>query len=399
VSDLLPKLKRVLVDPKKLYLDPNNPRFVTRDTDRRDESTFLDQDVITQTRDKMLGKLGAGSKDKDEYRINEITDSIITNGWNPVDSIFVRKFREDEERYVVLEGNRRVTAIQSLLEDKTTPDDVKDVLKEIEVMEIVDKVATGSKKDKSLKEIEKKVSYLLGVRHHGSLKKWSPYAQSARIFDKYLRNTGQSEDTFLWCEKSAREIAKGLTMQVPLVKERLQTYRAMTQISKHKKVADCVNGAGVKDHHYSLVTEVLQSRQTVLRVYIEQNPSTFLLTDLALERIINLCHFDIINRAGAPINNPQQWRFLARLLDNDNTQQRENYLYRVEVDKHRPEDIYAEWVKLATIPKWDSWLESVSLLFKDLPFRQFDAGNPEHKEVVSSLGNLLDELSKRDRSA
>ena len=101
--------------------------------------------------------------DKDPHNVRQIIKSIEANGWQPVDSIFVRRF--DEDRFIVLEGNRRVTAIKIILDPDTEPhptDELKEQLREIEVMEIVDKI-DGRRKQKSQRELDRKISYLLGV--------------------------------------------------------------------------------------------------------------------------------------------------------------------------------------------------------------------------------------------
>jgi hypothetical protein len=399
MSELLPKLKRIIVDPqKKLYLDPNNPRFITRDEDRIDEERFLDQDVITKTRERMLG-LHQSRKAKDEFDIEEIKQSILSNGWNPVDSIFVRRFHEDEERFVVIEGNRRVTAIQQILDSAETPSAIREQLNEIEVMEVLDKVAKGRNREKSLREIEKKISYLLGVRHHGSLKKWSPFAQASSIYEKYLRIADQDDDTFLWLEDAASAIAKTLTMQTKEVKERLQTYKCMKQLGSHDVVKGGEqSGGGIKDHHYSVAKEVLQTRESELRKYIAQDTETFLLDTSSLERLVNLCHFDRKDREGSPINNPQQWRFLGKILKDDDPEARAKNLRRVEELKEKPEDVWSEREAELQTPEWAGWLEGVSRLFQDLPFQKFDPSDDKQREVMSRLVAVVNLLSEKERN-
>lgn len=388
-----------MVDPqKKLYLDPNNPRFITRDEDRIDEERFLDQDVITKTRERMLGVRNTG-KSKDEFNIEEIKQSILSNGWNPVDSIFVRRFHEDEERYVVIEGNRRVTAIQQLLDSADTPVDVKEQLSEIEVMEVLDKVAKGRNREKSLREIEKKISYLLGVRHHGSLKKWSPFAQASSIHEKYLRIAKQDDESFVWLEEAGTEIAKTLTMQTKEVKERLQTFRCMKQISNHRsvKTSEANQEGGIKDHHYSLIREVLQTRNSDLGKYISQDPETLLVTTQSVERLVNLCHFDKKHREGSPINNPQQWRYLGEILADTNEEDRAKNLHRVEVLKDKPDEVWSETITNRTTLEWPGWLEGVTRLFTDLTVSKFDPDDQEQREVLSRLIRVIESLTLRDK--
>src|SRR4051794_19900867 len=107
---LIPQLNKITVSPNALILDPNNPRFISRAEDRTEEQHILDTSVIKRTLEKM--------KD-DNFHIKDLEKSIINNGWQPVDSIFVRRYG-DYGKYIVLEGNRRVTAILNLLNDNNT---------------------------------------------------------------------------------------------------------------------------------------------------------------------------------------------------------------------------------------------------------------------------------------
>ena len=394
MSDLLPKLKPKKVDPQKLYLDPNNPRFITRDEDRIAEKRFLDPDIIEKTRKRMCGN-------KDEYNIDVIRKSIETNGWQPVDFIFVRRFMDDAERFVVLEGNRRIVAVKDLLDSSDTSQDLRDQLTSIEVMEITDKI-DKRRPAKSERELQKKISYLLGVRHHGSLKTWSPFAQAANIYAKYLAISGQSDTSFEWSDDTAKRIAQTLSMKPKDVKERVRVFRAMKQIGEMPKVKESENGedddkGGVKDRYYSVCKEVLFTRSAGLKTYISQDSADFLLNEQSLQRVVSLCHFDKRNRKGSPITNPQQWRFLGEILDDDDEVQRAENLERVEKGKEKPEDVWAETEAKRQRPEWSRLLNDITRIFQGLSLGHLepDRESPEwdrQKAVMSRVASLLTEL-------
>src|ERR1017187_9634791 len=102
---LAPKRQTIKVKYGQLILDPNNPRFVTRKEHEVPEEEFLNLDLAGATRDKLFPAA-------DTYNIEQLVNSIRQNEWLPVDHIFVRKYKPDSTRYVVLEGNRRVVAIR-----------------------------------------------------------------------------------------------------------------------------------------------------------------------------------------------------------------------------------------------------------------------------------------------
>ena len=247
----------------------------------------MDLDISGQTEKKMA------PNDGDRYKIAELVNSIKQNGWLPVDSIFVRKLDGEANRYVVLEGNRRVSAIRRVMGDLTSPQHIRDSLESIEVMEVLD---NGSNED-----LQKKITYLLGVRHHGSLRRWTPFAQARNIFNLYLERSQQSSENFEWYDNVGRQVADTLSVPVKEVKDRLMVYRVMGQIGR----SQLLEGAAgkIEDRYYSICREPLFRKG--LATYIRQDSSTFLLNDDGVNRMVNLCHFDKVDREGAPIKEAQ----------------------------------------------------------------------------------------------
>lgn len=97
--DLAPSM----IATNKLYLDPNNPRFYADDSPREPDDQIDApgvQDALMQTAEA-------------EFGLGPLMDSMEQNSYLPIDRIVVRPFKED--RYVVLEGNRRVAAVKFLL--------------------------------------------------------------------------------------------------------------------------------------------------------------------------------------------------------------------------------------------------------------------------------------------
>ena len=102
----MPKLEPTPVSPSLLLLDPNNPRLHTHQDDHVDEAEYHKFEVQRDTIEKMRDK---------KFNIDELVRGIEVNGFIPVDHIFVRKYL-DTEYFLVLEGNRRVTAIKTILQ-------------------------------------------------------------------------------------------------------------------------------------------------------------------------------------------------------------------------------------------------------------------------------------------
>lgn len=373
MSELIPKLNRIRVSPDKLILDPNNPRLISRLEDRVKDENMLDMTVLENTRKRMEG----GSDDV--FQIKELERSIRTNGWQPIDSIFVHKC--DDTRYIVLEGNRRATAIRNLLSSEI-PQSLKEELSDIEVMEVLGENLSST-------QLEAKVSYLLGVRHHGSLRQWSPFAQSNNIYLEYLKLTALDDDSFVWNEESGRKMAETLGIKLELVKERLRVFRAMKQIGSTDKVA--MSEGGMKDRYYSVCQAALQDRSK-LGEYIKQDADTFLLDESSVERMDNLCHFSTKGRDGAPINNPAQWKAFANILSDDDEEKRTKMLAEVEANKKRPDTIWAQRAEELRRPQWDRWLEKVEHVLRGLNIGNIDLDSIEARQMIEKLVRLLARL-------
>lgn len=380
VDELMPTLKRIEVDVDKLLLDPNNPRFRTHDDDYVDEDRFLDSGVIENTRRKMDGD--------DTYRLNELERSILENGWVPVDQIFVRQYSETD-RFVVLEGNRRVTALRRLRQRQDLEPEQREKIERINplsVMLVID--------DCGPEVLKRRITYLLGVRHHGSLKPWSPFAQAKNMYEKYLQLSGMSDETFDWQQGGyAEHVADALSVKPKDVLEKLSVYRVMQQLDVRPEVQEA---GGMKSHYYSICNEVLSAgSKSALREYIVQHPVSLTLEEESAVKLVDLCHFNVPNREGAPINVPPEWRKLDRILQDEDGGRREEMLHAVEEKRLHPSDVWAQREAELTVPRWDTWLREASLLLKSVQFGD-DLESPEAREAGARLGELLEKLSKAE---
>jgi len=106
-------LSPIMVGLSDLLLDPNNPRFSELGEDLRTipESRFADEKVQNSAFEKM--------KD-DKFDVVELRDTIKTIGFLPMDRIVVTKWvgyaPDGNQKYLVIEGNRRVSALKWLIQ-------------------------------------------------------------------------------------------------------------------------------------------------------------------------------------------------------------------------------------------------------------------------------------------
>ena len=97
--------KRQFVSLGRLYLDPNNFRFVDQPEYRPvPPECVFDADVQRRTTGFVLGR--------NQEHVRDLIDSVTENGWLDIDPILAR--RQDGGRFLVVEGNRRVATLKYL---------------------------------------------------------------------------------------------------------------------------------------------------------------------------------------------------------------------------------------------------------------------------------------------
>jgi hypothetical protein len=102
-------LAPIQVDLADLLLDVNNPRFseLGEELNPVAEGRFCDEKVQANTFEKMRNPL---------FDVTELLDTIKAIGFLPMDRIVLRRWKgqapDGKTKYVVVEGNRRVTALK-----------------------------------------------------------------------------------------------------------------------------------------------------------------------------------------------------------------------------------------------------------------------------------------------
>lgn len=162
--DLGDNLRLESVSINNLYLDPNNPRFLDFD----EELGSVSDDRISEqgVQIRALEKLS-------RFDLRQLKDSIAEVGFLSMDRIVVRSIGDGN--YVIVEGNRRLAAIKSLLEDyaggRELPDEYINQLQEFEVC-VLDTQPEFVARDQLL---------LAGLRHISGVRSWGPYQRAIAL--------------------------------------------------------------------------------------------------------------------------------------------------------------------------------------------------------------------------
>ena len=200
-------LTKVHLKVTEILLDPNNPRFadVSDDSLNVPEGRFIDKEVQDDAFKKMMHP---------KFDVITLAKSIETVGFIPVDNIVV-KLVEGTNSYVVVEGNRRVTALQYLIREykkgqSILTKEAVDLIAEIDVLQVNDTLANS----------EYFGMVIQGIRNVSGIKEWDAF-QKAQFINNMIEKG-----------KDPHTISKMLGMQVKEVNRYYKTYCVMNQFKQ-----------------------------------------------------------------------------------------------------------------------------------------------------------------------
>ena len=216
------RFERFIADIDSLFLDPNNLRLseVDEEMTETNKEDIMDPDVQEETFARICR----------EENINDLQRSILhTRG--PVDApIVVHIGDEDDEHFMVLEGNRRIACVKRLLiriGEEILDEEYRTDLEKVTVLLLPREL-----------DNEENRRLILGTRHVTGVKGWSPYQRAIVI--------GQFKEEE---RKSSREIADILGMKS---REVTELYRALNAFN------DFCRETGSRDiHKFSYFVEAV----------------------------------------------------------------------------------------------------------------------------------------------
>jgi len=98
------KMKPQMVRLEQVYLDANNPRLEALKPEPIPDERLAEPGIQLECLERLK-----------KFDIKALAESIRTSGFCTLDRVVLRRL--DEDKYIVVEGNRRVAALQVLLED------------------------------------------------------------------------------------------------------------------------------------------------------------------------------------------------------------------------------------------------------------------------------------------
>ena len=92
------------------------------------------------------------------------------------------------------------------------------------------------------------------------------------------------------------------------------------------------------------------------------------------------------------MNNPKQWGYLGKILEDADEEKRTVNLRKVEEEHERPEEVWAVRAEELRRMEWKTWLKQVRLILKDVPMG--DLTNLESEGAYDAL-KKLDSIIKK----
>ena len=316
----------------QIYVDPNNPRFVDDNWLTILDGRIDQENVQREAQEKMIR-----FHDVDKLRMN-----MEINGFLPIDQVIVREFKPD--KFVVLEGNRRITAAKLIVELEH-----KGVAIESSVMDSIRTINcllyTGT---------DNQAAWIFqGLRHITGIKPWSAY-NKAKLMNQLLQDEG----------KSLTEVGKQFGLTAFGAGQWIRGYNAFRQAKDDSEFS-----RDVKESAYTYFQELFGRSNLPLRQWMQWNDSKY--------RFEESLAFN---------------EFLSWLYPKPNED---------EIDEDLdPDDVVGDWDNRRILT--NRGLRDVSYLLKNATpqFEDFRNGEDLRKSVATArLAEAQDEADSRRRPA
>jgi hypothetical protein len=155
------------IDLSKLLLDPNNYRFLDRRKFKKKAANRFHEDSVQRA---TLDSL------EQSYQVDELKHSILTNGYVPMERIIVVPYSAKPGHFLVVEGNRRVASLKSILKDELEGVTVLAPAQRSSFSKIPCAVLKSS--GPPLKHAER---VIMGIRHIAGPREWGAYQQALLV--------------------------------------------------------------------------------------------------------------------------------------------------------------------------------------------------------------------------
>jgi hypothetical protein len=157
------------VNLDRLLLDPNNYRFLDRKKFKKKAAIRFHENTVQRATLDTL---------EQAYQLDELKQSILVNGYVPMERIIVVSYAPKPGWYLVVEGNRRVASLKSLLKDEKEGAIHLTPLQRKSFSKVPCAILKSS--GSTLQHAER---VIMGIRHIAGPKEWGAYQQALLVSD------------------------------------------------------------------------------------------------------------------------------------------------------------------------------------------------------------------------
>jgi len=360
----LTQLKAETVEIRNIYLDPNNPRLAYPGKRKVPDNEIPKPEVQQYCAQQI----------KVRYGIKDLTESIENSGFSIVDRIVVRRLKQKnlEGKFVVVEGNRRVLALQTLLEGHRNRSHplLEEVVKTIVSFEALIYPGTNTM-----------IAWIIqGFRHTLGIKQWDRYPQ-AQFLAEFATESG----------KEIKKIPRIFGMNPKKVMHLIRSYYGFEDAKK-----DPDYGEYLEPKHFGHFDEIIFEKDVIGETWLGWKDKGRCFTN---KDNLNLYLSWVLNEEEKPniTISPVTRDALAFLLEPGN----EEYFEEFKNGLITVEQCFEQFVKAKVsrfpkeIPSIIREIENTISLIKVLPLPEIqNAKKPEDVGKKNKLVKLLLDLSK-----
>ena len=354
-----------------LFLDPNNPRFWSEQTQKM--ADVPDPKVPDAThQERALTRIA------NSHGLEELKNSILRNGFLPLDRIVVRELDGAADKYVAIEGNRRLAALKTLrdqIEQGTISEtgiteeylnDLKTRTNNIEVL-----VYKGAEK--------KDVAWILqGIRHIGGIRDWMP-AQQGKLVADQIDKEGLS----------LSEAGQRFGLSAQAVGRRYRSYKALQQMREDEEFQ-----SKAENKFYSLFEEAIRDKNVKGWLSWDDEAKRFENLDNLKQFYSWICPDEEREGQERRIHDPRHISSLGKLLS-----AKQDVLLE-KVDKHEI-SLSAAAQKLTDDDyrhDWKSAFKKIEGLLGDIPNSAIDKDSDQILGALDELDGQVANLRKKAKS-
>ena len=353
------QLEPRIISIDDIFLDPNNPRFWNEQTQK--VADVPDTKVPDDThQSKTRARIG-------NHGLEELKNSILRNGFLPLDRIVVRELKGVPGKYVVIEGNRRLAALKLLreqIDDQTIQEEGIDEDKLKSLKESTDKIEVLVYDGSDTKNI----AWLLqGIRHIGGIRNWAA-AQQGKLVADQIDKEGLS----------LSEAGQHFGLSAQAVGRRYRSYKALEQMREDEEF-----GSKAKNEYYSLFEEAIREKNVKKWLEWDDGEKRFKNTDSLKQFYSWICPDEEHPTQDRRLHDPRHISSLGRILATNQDAlmaKIEKHEIGIEAAEQKLNDDFSRY-------DWNAAFEQVKTLLGDIPNSAIDK---DAVEIIAAL-TLLEE--------